>query len=122
LDYVIGRYDDLVREGRALVDISGETVGVFAVGDDVVAYANLCRHQGGPVCQGQVMPGLEALLNADQTSAGEAFTKELHLICPWHGWEYDLLDGHCIAEPRLHLRAIPVRVRDGNVVLEVQGG
>ena len=37
------------------------------------------------------------------------------LACPWHGWEFDLLTGQALADPRDRLRLYPVTVEDGTV-------
>ena len=31
-------------------------------------------------------------------------TTEIHLVCPWHGWEYDVETGECVALRRYRLR------------------
>jgi nitrite reductase/ring-hydroxylating ferredoxin subunit len=37
------------------------------------------------------------------------------LACPWHGWEFDLLTGRALADPRVRLRLYPVTVRDDTI-------
>jgi nitrite reductase/ring-hydroxylating ferredoxin subunit len=41
------------------------------------------------------------------------------LACPWHGWEFDLLTGQALADPRKRLRRYPVTVRDGTIHVTV---
>ena len=48
----------------------------------------------------------------DQTSRGLRFTKDRHVVCPWHGYEFDLDTGRHPGDPRVRLRPIPVRVAD----------
>jgi nitrite reductase/ring-hydroxylating ferredoxin subunit len=43
----------------------------------------------------------------------------MHLVCPWHGWEYDLTTGENVADRRLLLRRYPVLIRNGDVYLVV---
>ena len=33
---------------------------------------------------------------------------DIHIVCPWHGYEYDLKTGQCIGDKRLKLRAYKV--------------
>ena len=44
---------------------------------------------------------------------------DMHIVCPWHGWEYDLATGRCHADRRFGLRPYPVEVRGGQVYLLV---
>jgi nitrite reductase/ring-hydroxylating ferredoxin subunit len=103
-----------------LVEVGGLELGIIKYGELVVAYENRCAHQGGPVCTGDVVGKYEQLLNPDGTVAGERFsTEEIHLVCPWHGWEYDLRTGVNVADPRFRLRGFRTSVREGQVVVNI---
>jgi len=106
-----------VREAEGvLATVDGVEVGVFRVRGALVAYENRCRHQGGPVCTGAILGRLEAVLGPGGTIVEERFSEsELHLVCPWHGWEYDLATGECSADRRIRLRSFPVLERDGRI-------
>jgi nitrite reductase/ring-hydroxylating ferredoxin subunit len=110
-----------VREAEGvLVTVAGVEIGIFRVQGRLVAYENRCLHQGGPVCTGAVLGRLVAVLGPGGTIAEERFsTDELHLVCPWHGWEYDLASGACAADRRIRLRAFDVREQDGQVYVTV---
>ncbi len=41
------------------------------------------------------------------------------IICPWHGLEFDITTGRCLARRRARLRQYPVRVEGDTVVVEV---
>jgi len=98
----------------------GREVGVFRVKGTVVAYENRCAHQGGPVCTGEILGKYEQVLAPDKTVIREQFsTEQLHVVCPWHGWEYRLDTGECAVNPRFRLRRVGVVERDGNVYLTV---
>jgi nitrite reductase/ring-hydroxylating ferredoxin subunit len=110
-----------VREAEGvLATVDGIEVGIFRVNGELVAYENRCRHQGGPVCTGSVYGKLEAVLGPGGTIAEERFSEsELHLVCPWHGWEYHLDTGVNTVDPALRLRSFPVSERDGRVYVRV---
>jgi nitrite reductase (NADH) small subunit len=112
---------EAVREGEGvLVTVAGVEVGVFRVHGSLVAYENRCRHQGGPVCTGALLGKLEAVVGPGGTILEERFsTDELHLVCPWQGWEYDLATGENTADRRIRLRAFAVSERDGQVYVEL---
>ena len=78
------------------------------------AYQNLCVHQGGPACEGIIMHKVEDVLGPDRTWHGQKFSgDEVHFVCPWHGYEYDLKTGECAADRRLRLKAYRSRAARG---------
>ncbi len=110
-----------IPEGGGVLVFAGDVeLGVFRVKGQLVAYENRCMHQGGPVCTGEIVSRYEQVVNDDGTVAGERFDDtEPHLVCPWHGWEYDLANGRCAADRRFRLRRYPVTTRDGDVYVTV---
>jgi nitrite reductase/ring-hydroxylating ferredoxin subunit len=112
--------DDIRESDGVLAIVDGIELGVFRVNGELVAYENRCRHQGGPVCTGAVLGKLEAVLGPGGTIVEERFSdRELHLVCPWHGWEYHLATGVNTVDPALRLRSFPVSERDGRVYVSV---
>src|SRR5205814_1164135 len=91
-------------------------IGVFHWQGHFYAYQNLCLHQGGPACEGVIMPKVEDVLGADKTWLGQKFSAdEAHFVCPWHGYEYDLRTGECAANRKLRLKSYEVVRRDDPV-------
>ena len=37
--------------------------------------------------------------------------------CPWHLWEFDILTGGCLVDPKVRVKTYPVRIEDGEVVV-----
>lgn len=119
-EHLVAAERDLSEGSGVLVLAGGVEVGVFKVGGRVVAYENRCAHQGGPVCIGEVMGRYEEVLGPDGGSRGERFADDdLHIVCPWHGWEYDLATGRCAADRRYSLKRYEVSVREGEVYVRV---
>ena len=120
VEYHVGPVDLIPEKGGVLAVAGDVEVGVFRVDGGFRAYENRCRHQGGPVCTGEILGRYEAVLNADGTIAGERFVDaEPRLVCPWHGWEYDLATGRCAADRRYSLKRYEVSVREGDVYVRV---
>lgn len=120
---LVGSYSDLADGRRVMVEVDGAEVCVLRYGADVLAYENRCLHQGGPVCEGVVIGKVECVLDDQKRALGERFSDtEIHLVCPWHGWEYDLKSGRSATDPRIGLRKFDVRVEGGDVYLEVPDG
>jgi nitrite reductase/ring-hydroxylating ferredoxin subunit len=98
---------------RRIVVAEGLEIGVFNRAGSVVAYENLCRHQGGPACEGLVMAKVEEVIDADKLYRGQRFSEtETHFVCPWHGYEYDLATGECAADRRRRLRKFDVVTKE----------
>ena len=114
--YRVGPPSLVPDEAGLLVRAGGHEVGIFRLGDEFRAYENVCLHQGGPVCSGVVIGKVEQVLRDDKTVAFEReSSEELHVICPWHGWEYDLENGECATDRRLRLRSFEVELVDGEL-------
>lgn len=91
-------------------------IGVFRWSGKFYAYENLCVHQGGPACEGVLMHQVEDVLASDRTFVRQKFSDiDVHFVCPWHGYEYDLTTGECVGDRRLKLRSYPVVERGGEV-------
>jgi nitrite reductase (NADH) small subunit len=115
-----GRTGDFADGLRRILRTGDLEIGVFRIGGRWYAYRNLCLHQGGPVCEGELMPKVEAVLAEDRTLVGERFSDtEQHLVCPWHGWEYELETGRCVTVPSRELTAYDVVVRGDDVYVRL---
>ena len=109
--YRIGPASLVPEQGGLLARVGDYEIGVFRLHGGFRAYENVCAHQGGPVCTGVVIGKVEHVLRDDKTVAFEReSTEELHVICPWHGWEYDLDTGACATDRRLRLRSFEVEL------------
>jgi phosphoenolpyruvate carboxylase len=87
-------------EGRVF-DVAGSRVAVFRLRDGAVrAITPLCPHRGGPLADGLV--------------GGTT------IICPLHGWQFDLSTGSRIGAPEA-VTTYPVRVEDGQIILTLAG-
>jgi nitrite reductase/ring-hydroxylating ferredoxin subunit len=114
----VGKFADFEDPGRKVVDCNGTEVGVFRLGSDVFAYHNICPHLDGPACQGKILPLATEDVAPDQTSAGRVYSKsQVNVICPWHGFEFDIRTGRHPTDPEVRLRPVPVRIEGGNIVI-----
>ncbi len=106
-----------IADGERRIVFHGDVeIGVFRWDGKFYAYENLCVHQGGPACEGLIMHRVEDVLAADRTFVRQTFSEaEIHFVCPWHGYEYDLKTGECVGDRRLKLRSYKVIERGGDV-------
>jgi nitrite reductase (NADH) small subunit len=110
---------DEVEEGRPYPFTVGRVkVVLVRKGDAFYALHDVCPHRMAALSAGGV--------------AGTAMPSEVGVIrygregeiirCPWHGWEFDLLDGRSLHDPRRErVRAYPVSVEDGAVYVYLGG-
>jgi nitrite reductase (NADH) small subunit len=79
-----------LREGEGLeVLVDGNVVAMFRSEGSVQAIDGMCAHQGGPLARGKVANGC--------------------VTCPWHGWQYLLLNGNNATTGKAMLRAYPAK-------------
>jgi nitrite reductase/ring-hydroxylating ferredoxin subunit len=115
----IGRAADFPESSRRVVAIGDLEVGVFFFDGRFTAYENRCPHMGGPACQGKILPRVTEVIAADGTSEGFAFAPAHNVICPWHGYEYDIATGRHLGDRRIRLRPVPLRVEGGEVLVAI---
>ncbi len=95
------RLEDLAENTARHVKIGKNDIAVVRVGDDVFALSNVCRHAFAPLADG--------------------FVDGPTLVCPWHGWRYDVRDG-TTDHPNADVRTYPTAVREGEVLVTVALG
>jgi len=89
---------DLPRGKGVLVRVNGHDVAVFRRGEEILAIGNDCPHQGGSLCDGWVEGDI--------------------VICPVHGWEFDMRTGACMTVPGESVPRYTATVENGAVYLE----
>lgn len=86
-------------EGRRFVLDDGFEVAIFRKDGQYAALDDTCPHQGA--------------------SLGEGTLHEGRVICPWHGWMFDVTTGACFRVPGISVRVHPVRFAGGAVEVEI---
>jgi nitrite reductase/ring-hydroxylating ferredoxin subunit len=116
MKHPVARSADIPEGGRIVLDVAGATIGLFRAAGMLYAYENTCPHQGGPVCQGLLIPRVEERLNPDRTAAGFRFDpSDPRIVCPWHGYEFSITTGLHPGNPAIRLRSIEVSEEEGVV-------
>src|ERR1700756_1865838 len=75
---------------------------VANVNGTITAMDNVCLHRGGPLGQGLVEKG--------------------KIVCPWHGWVWDPKTGQAVHNPDARLAVYPLKIENGEVLIEVSSG
>jgi nitrite reductase/ring-hydroxylating ferredoxin subunit len=81
------------------VEINGHAVGVFNIDGQIYAINDVCGHRGGPLAEGEL----------DGTT----------VICPWHGWRYNVTTGENELLPALPTQKFDVKVEDDDILVEL---
>ena len=94
----VGNCEDIPHgEGRKY-SLNGEDVGVFNVGDKILAISNVCPHLGGPLSDGLIV--------------GE------EVICPLHSRKINLRTG-CVKNENESVRTYEVILKNGEIYLKI---
>ncbi len=116
-EVVLGRAEDLPPGRHQVFSVEGREIGVFNVAGEYHALPNLCPHQIGPLCSGRVSGTLacraETGWQLEWVADGEIIT------CPWHGLEFHITTGQCLAFPEIRLRRYDVREEAGLIKLRL---
>jgi nitrite reductase/ring-hydroxylating ferredoxin subunit len=122
-EIAIGKVAAFPDPGRKVVEVDGVAVGVFRHNGAFTAYENVCPHMGGPVCQGKIIARVEERVREDKTSLGLSFSRtQSNIVCPWHGYEFDIASGQHQGNPRLRLRPVEIKVVDDDLVVTLPSG
>jgi nitrite reductase/ring-hydroxylating ferredoxin subunit len=98
-DVYVGSVEEIPVGERKIIQIDDLSIGIFHHQDRWLALHNHCSHRGGPVATGE--------LDGDV------------LICPWHGFEYNLLTGKLLVDPAVGLTTYPVLIQNDQVFVSV---
>jgi nitrite reductase (NADH) small subunit len=110
---VVGRVADFPAGTHRVVNVDGREIGVFNIGGRLYGLLNRCAHQGGPLCAAQKTTGT---LISDGWTLRWAHEGEI-VACPWHGLEYHVPTGQCLAFPHIRVRRYEVTVVGDDVVV-----
>ncbi|SRR6266568_3560375 len=119
-EHFVARSDDIKEGERRIVASGRHTIGVVRAKGKLHAYRNICPHQGGPVCEGLLIHKVEAIIGPDKTFRGTRFSDdELHIVCPWHGWEFNVETGRCAGDGKHGLHKYKVVERDDEIYVVI---
>jgi nitrite reductase/ring-hydroxylating ferredoxin subunit len=84
--------------GRMVV-VGRRHVAIFRLDDGLHAIDNLCLHQAGPLCEGEIEDDV--------------------VTCPWHGWSYDIRTGVLVQDGKIGVSRHHVQVVDNLVQVKL---
>src|SRR3712207_2745118 len=112
-EYTVAELESVPPGAHTVVKGEKREIGIFNIDGTLYALPNLCPHQIGPLCQGKVSG---TLIASRETEWKPQWAYEGEIItCPWHGLEYYVRTGQCLAFPEIRLRSYEVWA-DGNLI------
>jgi 3-phenylpropionate/trans-cinnamate dioxygenase ferredoxin subunit len=113
--HVVARAADLADGERLIVEVGGRSIGIFNLGGEFFGLLNRCPHAGAEMCRGQIGGTVSARVPGSYEYDG---ARKL-IMCPWHGWEFDIRTGQSYFDPRgTRLRSFSVDVEPGATLVE----
>lgn len=91
--------DELPPGSAKEVEHEGRIYALFNIDGQISAIDGVCPHQGGPLAEGQI----------------EGTT----VLCPWHGWRFDVRTGKTPLGPRVKQAVFEVRIEGRDVFVQV---
>jgi nitrite reductase (NADH) small subunit len=114
----VGDPSDFPMGSHKVVKVGGRQIGIFNIDGNFYGLPNVCPHQTGPLCEGKIVTGT-LISNEDTNWETEWIHDGEIMICPWHGLEYHVPTGQCMAFPNIRVRRYEVFVEDGKVKVKV---
>lgn len=116
----IGAVNDFVQGKPKRVEVNGRALVVVREQDEFYALHDTCPHQGASLSKGHVSgttlyckPGESIPYGSD----GQI------LVCPWHGYEYNLRTGCSIFDPEtIRVRSYLLHVEGDRVLINLNTG
>jgi nitrite reductase (NADH) small subunit len=113
----VGRVDEFAIGKCHIVKIGEAEIGIVQLANgEIHAVLNRCPHKGAPICKG-IVGGTwppSQVGSLDFARDGEV------LVCPWHGYEYDLKTGmELYQEHPTRLRKYQTSIQSGSVIVMV---
>ncbi len=112
-EHVVAKVGELEPGDRRVVAIGRLRLGLFRIGDAYYALPNTCPHQLGPLCEGKIGGAIVADANTDWQPDWR-YDGEV-IACPWHGLEFRITTGQCLAYPDVRLRQYGVKVEGDEI-------
>ncbi len=81
----------LVRE----ISVAGRALCVANVNGEICVLDGTCPHEGGPLGEGSIEDG--------------------KVVCPWHGYAFDVHTGNAPDDPELKVEVFPSKLENGEL-------
>ena len=111
--YAVADVEEFDGDGsRVITEVEGQEIAVFRHEGEYYALANFCIHQAGPLCEGALSGGI----STDEDGWDWVYDdEERYIVCPWHGWMFDIETGRSPKDERYAVPTYDAVVERGTV-------
>ena len=113
-EHVVGDISEFPEGSHRVVKVGRREIGVFNIRGKFYGLPNVCPHQTGPLCEGKATTGTLVARKKDDWKFRWDYEGEI-VACPWHGLEYHVPTGRCLAFPNIKVRRYEVVAEEGKV-------
>ena len=117
-EHVVGDLSEFPENSHKVVKVGRREIGIFNIGGEFYGLPNICPHQTGPLCEGKTTTGTLVARKINDWRFEWDYEGEI-VACPWHGLEYHVPTGRCLAFSNIKVRTYEVVVEDGKVKVRV---
>jgi nitrite reductase (NADH) small subunit len=107
-EYVVAQTGEIQPSQCKIVTINKTQIGLYLIDGNYYALPNICPHQLGPLCEGAVAGAIQA--DGESNWKGTWRLDGQVVTCPWHGLEFHIPTGQCLALAKVKLRQYAVTV------------
>ena len=120
-DVVVGRLADFPDGTHRVVEAAGRQIGVFNIGGRASTGCRTSARTRPARCARAAPSPARWSADAEGDWKPRWVMEGEVIACPWHGLEYHVPTGRCLAYPEITLRRYAVAVRGDEVVVTVGG-
>lgn len=95
----VASVSELPTDTGRVVEVGGQEIALFKVGEEVYAIENECPHREGPLGEGEL--------------------EEDIVTCPFHAWQVNVRTGEVVYSPGICARTFSCKVEGGEVFVAV---
>jgi nitrite reductase (NADH) small subunit len=107
-----------LKEGAIrILQIGDLEIGLALWRGNVYAIRNICPHMSAPVCEGYLISMSRGSI--EHLGAIELDDSQPLVVCPWHGWEWQVSDGASITGTTPRVKTYATQIVEGKVWVEL---
>ncbi len=96
----IGNTSELKPGENKVVNVNDTEIALFNIDGEFFAIDNICPHKGGPLGEGSI--------------EGDV------VVCPWHGWRFNVKTGVSPVVPTVKVPKYNVKVENNEIFVELE--
>jgi nitrite reductase/ring-hydroxylating ferredoxin subunit len=112
--HVVGSLEEFPVGTPRICQVGRREIGIFNISGRLYGLPNVCPHQTGPLCEAPRLTGTVASSAESNWQLRWVHDGEI-VRCPWHGMEFHVPTGQCLAHREVRLRSYDIVVEDGTV-------